>query len=110
MRILFDNGVPDGLRRFLQHHTIVFARTRGWASISNGDLLRAAEDDGFELMITNDAGIVNEQNLSRLNIALLLVHPPNWNILRRRVYEIVNAVDAIQPREYRELRLYPNDN
>ena len=56
-------------------------------------------------MITNDAGIVNEQNLSGLNIALLLVHPPNWNLLRRRVDEIVNAVDAIQPSEYRELRL-----
>ena len=61
-------------------------------------------------MITNDGGIVNQQNLAGFNVAVLLVHPPDWNVQRAHVEEIIAAIDAIQPSEYRELRLYPNDN
>ena len=110
MRILFDNGVPDSLRRFLTQHTVVYARQRGWERIANGDLLRAAEREGFDLLISTDAGIVYEQNLPRYGIALLVVHPPNWRVLRLRVAEIGTAVDAMRPGEYRELRLYADDD
>jgi hypothetical protein len=44
MLVLFDNGTPRDLARYLiDHHTITEARARGWGELENGELLTAAE-------------------------------------------------------------------
>jgi acyl dehydratase len=55
MRILFDQGTPVPLRRFLSSHTVATAYERGWSKVTNGDLIRLAEQAGDELPITTDA-------------------------------------------------------
>jgi hypothetical protein len=45
--ILFDNGVPRGLARFLRGHTVQEARARGWEELRNGDLIEVAERESF---------------------------------------------------------------
>ena len=51
MLVLFDNGTPRTLARYLiDHHTITEARARGWGELENGDLLKAAEGAGFEVL------------------------------------------------------------
>ena len=52
MLILFDNGTPRGLARFLTGHSVEEARARGWEELSNGELTDAAEQAGFELIVT----------------------------------------------------------
>jgi hypothetical protein len=54
MRILFDQGTPVAIRRILQHHTVRTAYEEGWSTLSNGQLLRAAEDAGFDVLLTTD--------------------------------------------------------
>jgi hypothetical protein len=54
MRILFDQGTPVPLRAALPNHTVVTAYELGWSELSNGELLSAAERDGFEVLITTD--------------------------------------------------------
>lgn len=49
MLILFDHGTPKGLIRPLTGHAIHTAQSRGWDTLSNGALLNAAEEAGFEL-------------------------------------------------------------
>jgi hypothetical protein len=39
MRILFDQGVPLPLKRWLTSHEVETARQRGWSEFLNGDLL-----------------------------------------------------------------------
>lgn len=39
MRILFDEGTPAPLRHALTAHTVETASEKGWANLSNGDLL-----------------------------------------------------------------------
>jgi hypothetical protein len=56
MRILFDHGTPTGVVRSLSGHEVTEARERGWDRISNGDLLKAAEAAGFDLLLTTDKG------------------------------------------------------
>lgn len=51
MRILFDQGTPVPLRRHLGAHQIRTAAEMGWSVLSNGDLLAAAESEGFNLLI-----------------------------------------------------------
>ena len=50
MRILFDHGTPRGVARSLEKHTVREARAEGWDTLSNGELLKAAEDAGFDVL------------------------------------------------------------
>jgi hypothetical protein len=50
--VLLDNNVPRGVARALTGHTVTEARERGWATMRNGDLLRSAEEAGFEVLVT----------------------------------------------------------
>jgi hypothetical protein len=52
--ILFDHGTPKGLARALSGHTVHTAQSRGWDTLNNGALLNAAEETGFELLLTTD--------------------------------------------------------
>src|SRR5271165_2386842 len=65
MRILFDHGTPSGLAKALAGHEVTEAIERGWDRISNGELLKAAEAAGFELLPTTDKRIRYQQNLTR---------------------------------------------
>jgi hypothetical protein len=50
MLVLFDNGTPRTLARYLiDHHTVTEARARGWEELENGELLTEAEAAGFEI-------------------------------------------------------------
>lgn len=53
MLILFDHGTPRGLARELPGHTVYTAKAMGWEQLNNGDLLRAAEEADFYLLLTN---------------------------------------------------------
>jgi hypothetical protein len=50
MHVLFDNGVPRGAASVLKGHVVEEARDRGWDRLTNGDLLRAAEAAGFDVL------------------------------------------------------------
>jgi len=80
MLILFDNGTPRGLARFLTGHSVEEARARGWEELANGELIDAAEQAGFEVMVTTDKNIRYQQNLKVRKIALvcLSIHNGPW--------------------------------
>ena len=73
MLILFDHGTPKGLARALSGHTIDTAQAKGWDTLSNGALLNAAEEAGFELLLTTDRRIRYQQNLQVRRIALVVL-------------------------------------
>ena len=51
MLILLDQGTPVPLRLFLEGHTVKTAAQQVWSTLSNGDLLRAAQADGFDVLL-----------------------------------------------------------
>jgi hypothetical protein len=52
MRILFDHGTPRSIARWLQGHIVVEAIARGWDRLTNGELLKAAEEAGFDILLS----------------------------------------------------------
>jgi hypothetical protein len=54
LRVLFDKNVPYGTRNFLSNHRIETVDDHGWSRISNGELLKAAEVAGFDVVLTAD--------------------------------------------------------
>ena len=71
MRILFDKNVPVGVRLFLTHHDVrTFVQT-GWpVQLDNGKLLQAAEEAGFDTMVTSDQNIRYQRNLTGRKLTL----------------------------------------
>ena len=63
MLILFDHGTPRGIARSLTGHTVKEAKALGWDRFTNGELLTAAEEAGFEVLTTTDKNMVAQQNL-----------------------------------------------
>jgi len=100
MRILFDHGAPAPLIAFLTGHTVTKAKDAGWDRLVNGELLKAAEEAGFEVLITTDKNMVTQQNLKGRAIAIVVLGNSQWRIVQRHVRKIVSAVNAAQPGSY----------
>ncbi len=77
MKILFDHGTPAPLRRQLPGHEIATAYEMGWAKLSNGDLLAAAEK-AFAVFITTDQNLRYQQNLGGRRLAILVLPTTSW--------------------------------
>lgn len=105
MRLLFDQATPVPLRRFLQGHTVRTAAQEGWDRLRNGELLDAAEEAGFDVLLTTDKNMRYQQNLTGRKIAVILLGRQQWPELRRHVRLVVAAVNAILPGSYYELDL-----
>src|ERR1017187_9618820 len=82
MLVLFDHSVPAPLSPYLSGHAITEARTRGWDTLSNGDLLAEAERAGFDVFLTADKNIQYQQNLAGRRIAVVALSTPQWPLVR----------------------------
>jgi len=100
MLILLDQATPVPIRKFLRGHAVHTAAQRGWDTLKNGDLLKAAEDAGFEVLVTPDKNIYYQQNLAIRKIALVVLGNAQWPVLRRHVDRVVAAVNAAGPGTY----------
>ena len=107
MKILFDQGTPVPLRAALSAHEVATAFERGWGQKENGDLLRAAEADGFEALVTTDQNLTYQQNLVGRRLAVLVLMTTDWRAIRAHTDYVVVAVSALRPGSYRELAFPP---
>ena len=105
MRILFDQGTPVPLRRSLNGHVVATAYELGWSTVTNGDLIRLAEQEGCELLITTDTNLRYQQNLRSRSIAILVLTTTSWPRIRQVTSEIQAAVAAITAGDYQELSI-----
>lgn len=103
MRILFDQGVPRGLTASLHGHQVTEARQLGWERVSNGDLLRLAEDAGFDVLLTTDKNVRYQQNLSGRKISLVVLGRSPWWLVRSHLAPIAAAVNSAVPGSYAEV-------
>lgn len=58
--------------RELAPHSVTSVQRRGWAGIRNGDLLALAQKE-FDVLITVDRNISDEQDLRNFTIAVVLL-------------------------------------
>ena len=105
MRVLFDNGTPKGIAAALLGHVVEEARSHGWDTLRNGELLDAAEAAGFDLFLTTDRNLRYQQNLANRQIAIVVLGKGRWRLIRTRLAEIVAAVEAATPGSYAEVEI-----
>src|SRR4051812_27026967 len=95
MRVLFDQNIPRSLRQFLPDHDISTAAELGWSALSNGLILDAAEAAGVHVMITADRDIQHQPNMTRRQIAVLIVSDNNRRTLEEGAPRISQALEGI---------------
>jgi hypothetical protein len=97
MRVLFDHGTPRGIARSLENHTVRDAKAEGWDTLSNGELLKAAEDAGFDVLVTTDKNLRYQQNLAARKIAVVVLGKARWQLIKPVVPQVLAAIEAAQP-------------
>ncbi len=94
MLVLFDQGTPKPLAAYLKGHTVKTAGEQGWSTLSNGELLSAAEAAGFAVLVTTDKQLARQQNLEKRKIAVVVLGNAQWPVLRLHTDRAVAAVNA----------------
>lgn len=105
MLILFDQGTPVPLRGSLKFHVVATAYERGWSGLKNGELLDAAEKEGFEVLVTTDMSLKYQQNLASRQIAVVVLSTPSWPRIQRTSDAVVRAVDNASTGSYAEVEI-----
>ncbi len=103
--ILFDVNVPRPLAKLLIGHTVAFADLHGWRLLTNGDLLAAAEEAAFDVLLTADTNLRYQQNLLGRRIAIVVLSTNAWSVLRDNAAPIEAALGRATRGSYEEVTL-----
>ncbi len=94
MRTLFD-------KKFLRGDEVWSFVQTGWpVQLENGKLLRAAEDDGFDVLVTADQNTQYQQNLIGRKLAIVVLGSNIWPIVRGHGETIARAVEGAEIGSY----------
>ena len=105
MRILFDQGTPAPLRDCLLSHEVSTAFELGWSRLRNGELLDAAEGEGFAVLVTTDSKLKYQQNLGSRRIAIVVLLSTSWPRIEKATTVVASAVAAATPGSYTEVEI-----
>ena len=76
---------------------------RGWELLENGELIRTAEQEGYEVIVTTDQSMRYQQNLTGSTLAVVVLMATAWPRVQLRMEEIRVAIEEVQPGHVREV-------
>jgi len=71
--------------------------------MQNGELLRTAEDQAFEVLVTTDQNLKYQQNLSGRALSIVVLSTTSWLVIEPQAERVVNVIDTITPGSYVEI-------
>ena len=89
MNVLLDECVDSWLTDHLRSIEMITVAARGWAGITNGQLLALPQQE-FDVFVTVDRNLSFQQNLPKFNIAVVLVTAKS-----NRLADLVNIVPQL---------------
>ncbi len=104
MKVLFDECMPQPLRRLLAEFEIATAQEMGWGRVKNGELLKRAEGV-FDAFVTADQRLKYQQNLSDRRLAILVLSTNRWPTVKAKAPAIIAVIQSLKPGDYVELPL-----
>ena len=98
MKLLLDECTPRRLRNDFPGHQIQTVPDAGLNGLKNGHLLRTAVEQGFEVLITVDQRLQFQQNLSKLQLAvvILIATPCRYSQLRTLAPGVLEVLETIR--------------
>ncbi|MDA7497422.1 hypothetical protein N8494_01780 [bacterium] len=74
-----------------------------WTGLRNGVLLGQVEDEGFDVFLTSDQNLGYQQNLKKLQVAIVVLPTNHWPLFRNSVNRILDILETLQPGDDFEL-------
>jgi len=97
MRVLLDEDLPHQLRLLIPDHAVFTVKYLGWKGLKNGELLRTAEAAGYEVFVTGDQNLTDQQNMKGRAIGVVVLTAQKIRELRPHLQAIKSAVDRSKP-------------
>lgn len=74
MKILLDENIPTKVKfDFGEGYAVKTVKDMGWLGKKNGELLGLAAFNGFDIFITLDRNLRNQQNLNKVDLKFILL-------------------------------------
>lgn len=98
MRVLIDECLNWRLGRALTGHYAISVQKMGWSGIKNGELLRRAVEQSFDVFLTGDRNVSFQQNVSQIGIAVIVLESKGVQLHETLplVPKILESLAAIQ--------------
>ncbi len=108
MRVLIDECVDPRVKLLFCDHAVATVHEQGWDTFEDGPLLTVAQKE-FDVFVTIDGGIEFQQNLSKFQIAVVIVHVPKNQLVHYRAIqkELLAAVEKARPGETIHVSVQP---
>ncbi len=106
MILLLDECVDRRLAQELAWHEVKTVTELGWSGVKNGDLLKLAEA-AFDVLITVDRSLPSEQDLSKFNLAVLVLRARSNRVadLKPLIPKVLSALPTLKSGEALEISL-----
>lgn len=101
MKVLLDECLPHDFRHSFATYAVHTVQWAGFSGKQNGELLRAAETAGYDVLLTVDQGLLHQRSSGRGKLAIILVHSRTNQMedLLPLADAILRALETIRPGE-----------
>jgi Domain of unknown function (DUF5615) len=98
MRVLLDECLPRGLKKYPREHDVRTVPEAGWAGMKNGELLRVASGN-VDAFVTIDSNLAYQQTVTGLSfgVVVLVARSNRLGDLTPLVADTLTALRSIGP-------------
>jgi predicted nuclease of predicted toxin-antitoxin system len=104
-KILLDEGVPRPLKDALKNCAVDTVQDIGMAGRMDQEVLRRAEEGGYDVFITTDKNIRHQQNMSHVRIPIYELPTTSWLKLKANLKELIAEIEALAPERGGEINV-----
>ncbi len=97
MKVLLDEMLPADVSGLLPGHAVVSVQRAGYKGLKNGELLRRAAADGYNVLLTADRNLPAQQNIPAVSIAVVLVRGSKTSEIAAQADKMSAAIAAAKP-------------
>jgi len=91
MKILLDECVTKHLKPHISNHEVATVRELGWSGVKNGKLMALCVENGFDILLTIDKNLQQQQNLDKYPITIVIL-----NSFTSKVEELVQFLPELE--------------
>ncbi|MFA7269668.1 MAG: DUF5615 family PIN-like protein [Sterolibacterium sp.] len=98
MRVLIDECLPRQLKGWIASFCEAStAQEMGWANVKNGKLLRAANEEQFDVLVTADKNMYYQQSFEGIRLSSIVIPTNRKKLVQKCVSALQQSLQNIQP-------------
>ena len=97
MKVLLDEMLPAAVAGLLPDHALTTVKAAGYAGLLNGELMRRAVADGYDVLVTADRNLPSQQNVPASGISVILVRGSRMADIGPQAARIEAAAAVVRP-------------